>query len=119
MKRYPETFIEHILECLERIEEYTEGITKEDFINSVQLQDAVIRRIEIIGEAVKNLPMETKNKYSNIPWKEIAGMRDVLIHGYFGVDLELTWNVVEKEVQKLKDSMRRVKKDLEDIEKGP
>ncbi len=117
MKRHPETFIEHILECLELIEEYTEGITKENFINSVQLQDAVIRRIEIIGEAVKNLPVETKNNYPNIPWKEIAGMRDVLIHGYFGVDLELTWNVVEKEVQKLKESMNKVKKDLQDMEK--
>ena len=115
MKRNPDTFIEHILECLERIEEYTDGVTKHDFFDSVQLQDAVIRRIEIIGEAVKNLPMETKDKYSDIPWKEIAGMRDVLIHGYFGVDLELTWNVVEKEVQELKDSMRRVKKDLEDM----
>ena len=117
MKRHPETFIEHILECLELIEEYTQGITKEDFINSVQLQDAVIRRIEIIGEAVKNLPVETKINYPDIPWKEIAGMRDVLIHGYFGVDLELTWNVVEKEVQKLKESMNRVKKDLQDMEK--
>ena len=119
MKKYPETFIQHILECLERIEDYTEGITKDDFINSVQLQDAVIRRIEIIGEAVKNLPVETKNKYPDIPWREIAGMRDVLIHGYFGVDLELTWNVVEKEVQELKKNMNKVKKDLEEIGKHP
>ena len=119
MNKSPEIFIEHILECLNYIEEYTEGITKEDFISSVQLQDAVIRRIEIIGEAVKNLPVETKDRYPDIPWKEIAGMRDVLIHGYFGVDLELTWNVVEKEVQELKKNMIMVKKDLEEIEKGP
>ena len=89
MKKGAGIFIEHILECIERIEEYTKEVTKEDFLDSVQLQDAVIRRIEIIGEAVKCVPMELKTKYSNIAWKEIAGMRDILIHDYLGVDLEL------------------------------
>ncbi len=60
MKKDPKIFIEHILECIEQIEKYIEGITKNEFFNSLQLQDAVIRRIEIIGEAVKNIPVEIK-----------------------------------------------------------
>ena len=84
-----------------------------EFLDSVQLQDAVIRRIEIIGEAVKNIPKQVKNKYPDIAWKEIAGMRDILIHEYFGVDLELTWKVAKKDVRNLKSKILKVKKDLE------
>lgn len=72
--------------CIKRIEEYVGGVTKDEFFKSTQLQDAIIRRIEIIGEAVKNLPAEIKEGYSDIAWKEVAGMRDILIHGYFGAD---------------------------------
>ena len=76
MRKDPKIFIDHILECIERIEEYTEGITKNEFLNSGQVQDAVIRRIEIIGEAIKNIPAKIKDRYPDIPWKQIAGMRD-------------------------------------------
>jgi uncharacterized protein with HEPN domain len=74
MKKDPKIFIMHVLECIERIEEYMKEITKDEFFSSVQLQDAVIRRIEIIGEAVKNLPMEIKDRYPDIAWKEIDGI---------------------------------------------
>jgi uncharacterized protein with HEPN domain len=90
MRKDPLIFIEHILESIEDIEEYTQGSTREDFMNSKKTQDAVIRRIEIIGEAAKNLPEEVKKSHSEIPWKRMSGMRDILIHGYFGVDLGLT-----------------------------
>ena len=114
MKKDPKIFIEHILQCIEHLEQYLKGITKKEFPASVQLQDSVIRRIEIIGEAVKNIPKQVKNKYPDIAWKEIAGMRDILIHEYFGVDLGLTWKVATKDVRHLKTRILKVKKDLED-----
>jgi uncharacterized protein with HEPN domain len=105
MKKDPKIFIEHILESIEAIQEYLKGFSKEK-------QDAVIRRMEIIGEAVKNISDEIKGKYLDIPWRRIAGMRDILIHEYFGVDLELTWEVVRKEMVNLKKEMLKIKEEL-------
>lgn len=67
-------------------------------MSSVKLQDMIIRRLEIIGEAVKNIPTELKEKYSSVEWRKIAGMRDYLIHGYFAIDIELTWKVIVKDI---------------------
>ena len=113
MKKDPKIFLEHILQCIERVEEYVEGVTKKQFLESVQLQDSIIRRIEIIGEAVKNIPKQVKDRYPDIAWKEIGGMRDILIHEYFGVDLGLTWKVATKNVRQLKNRILKMKKDLE------
>lgn len=113
MKKDPKIFIEHILESIARIEEYTKEITKDEFLSSSKIQDAVIRRIEVIGEAVKNIPDEMKQKYPYMPWRKMTGMRDILIHEYFGVDLELTWRVVKEDITDLKKRMLRVKEDLE------
>jgi len=112
MKKDALVFIEHILECISLIEEYTENKNDADFLNSTQLQDSVIRRIEIIGEAIKNIPNEVKDNYKEIPWKKISGMRDILIHEYFGIDMELTLEVVKKEIPDLKKNILKIREDL-------
>lgn len=87
-----------LLESVGQIEEYVHEITKEKFLASPQVQDAVMRRLAVIGEATKNLPSELREQYAQIPWNDIAGMRDMLIHEYFGVDMEMVWNTLEKDL---------------------
>ena len=112
MKKDVNIFLEHILESISLIEEYTKGKKEKDFLNSKQLQDAVIRRIEIVGEAVKNIPSDIKDKFKDIPWRNIIGMRDILIHQYFGVDLTLTWKVIKENIPELKKQILLVKANL-------
>jgi uncharacterized protein with HEPN domain len=91
VKKDPEVFVAHILDSIKLIELYSKNTAETKFRKKTEVQDAIIRRLEIIGEAVKNLTPAFKAKYPDIPWKQIAGMRDILIHEYFDVDLSLTW----------------------------
>jgi len=100
------------LESIALIEQYSKGVAEVDFFNSNQMQDSIIRRIEIIGEAVKNLPEDVRNEYPVVPWKKIAGIRDMLIHKYFGIDIELTWEVVQSDIPNLKKEILRIKSEL-------
>ncbi len=83
-----------------------------DFFSNTQLQDAVIRRLEIIGEAVKNIPQEFRDKHVGIPWKQMAGMRDILIHEYFGVNLKRALKVVKEDIVILKANILKIKEGL-------
>lgn len=108
MRKNPQVFLKHILESIEWIEKETKNLSKDKFIQNVPRQDIVIRRLEIIGEAVKNLPAGFRKKYPDIPWQKIAGLRDKLIHGYFGIDLELVWEIVQKNLPPFKEQIKKI-----------
>ena len=109
MRKNVKIYLEHILESINLIEEYIQDKKKSEFLESKQVQDSVIRRIEIIGEAIKNIPGDFKSTHVNIPWKEITGMRDILIYQYFGVDLELTWEVIKTDLPALRKQIILIK----------
>lgn len=113
MKKDVRIFLSHILESIELIESFLKNISKDEFLRSIQVQDAVVRRLEIIGEAVKNIPRSFRAKYPGIPWREIAGTRDIIVHEYFGVDLKLTFRIAKNDLPKLKEKISKILKDLE------
>lgn len=110
MRRDLKVYFIDILESIERIEEYTKDISEKEFYMNVQLQDSILRRLSIIGEAVKNISSDIKEKYPMVPWKQIAGMRDILIHKYFGVNLKRVWSVIEKDLPELKETVQKIEK---------
>jgi uncharacterized protein with HEPN domain len=110
MPRDFKVFLKDILQAIKRIEEYTKSLSFEKFCENQLVQDGVVRNLEVIGEAVKQLPRDIYRKYPMVEWKKIAGLRDILIHAYFGIDREIVWDVVTNKIPKLKEQISGILK---------
>ena len=112
MNRDISIYVKDILENMERAERFVEGMSYEEFAEDEMANFAVMRCIEIMGEAAKHVPDSVRDKYPGIPWRDIAGMRDKVIHFYFGVNLERVWLVVEEDIPQIKPHITKVLEDL-------
>ena len=107
-KRKPDVYLQDILESIEHIQKFLDGVSENKCYENVEKQDAVLRRLEIIGEAVKHLSEEIREGHPDIPWRQIAGMRDIIIHEYFGVTLEMVWIVATVDILDLKSKVEEI-----------
>jgi len=103
-----QVYLEHIVEAISKIESFVSGLTKFDFDRNVLIQDAVIRNFEIIGEATKKISKEFSQRHSEIPWQDMVGMRDKLIHNYLDVDLDVIWKTIEIDLPLLKEVLSKI-----------
>ena len=106
-KRDFRLYLEDILESINKIEGYIANLTLDDFIKDNKTIDAVVRNLETIGEAAKQIDEETKKKYNDIPWREIVDFRNRIIHGYFVIDYEVIWQIVSKDLSDLKQKVEK------------
>jgi uncharacterized protein with HEPN domain len=117
MKRKVALYVHDILQNMQDAEEFIQGLSYDQFAKDKKTFNAVVRAIEVIGEATKNVPASVRNKYTAVPWKEMAGMRDKVIHLYFGVDREAVWLVAKERIPVIKPIIEQVLRDLEEQEK--
>ncbi len=110
-----QVYLRHILDAIEKIETYI-SVGHDIFISTSHWQDATIRQLEIIGEATKRLSQSLRSKHTNVPWRRIAGLRDVLIHNYMGVDLTTVWKVTQRDIPTLKKNVQAILKEIESDE---
>lgn len=107
-------YVRDILENMQDAEEFIQGMSYEQFVADKKTANAVLRSIEVIGEATKNVPDNVRAQYPQVPWKEMAGMRDKVIHSYFDVDKEIVWLVVKERIPALRPFVEQILRDLED-----
>ena len=113
MKKDPRIFLDHILESIRLARDYASGLSRQALFESRQAQDAIVHRLQIIGEAVKNLPEEIRAGHSEVPWSDIARMRDILVHAYFDVDLDEVWAVVQRDLPELEKKIAAILAELD------
>lgn len=108
MKKETKIYLEDILEAIEKIEKYVKGLKEKEFYKLDSVQDSVIRRLEIIGEASKHIPLKLRIKNSTVPWKRMFGLRNVLAHEYWGIDLKRIWNIIIRRLPSLKKEIKQI-----------
>lgn len=111
-KRKPELYVRDILDSIKKIEKYTKDLSLGHFKKDELVIDGVIRNIEILGEAARNVPAEVRNKYKEIPWKRIIGMRNKVLHECWGADLDILWKTTKEDLPKLKKQMKTMLKEI-------
>ncbi|MEW6200760.1 MAG: DUF86 domain-containing protein [bacterium] len=117
MKRDYKLFIKDILDCIRKIEEFAGDMSFEEFVRDEKTKSAVVREIEVMGEATKNIPKAIRERHKDIPWGDMTGMRDKIIHFYFGVDYEIIWKVVKKRLPEIKSMIEGILKEMDAEEK--
>ena len=113
-KRDVRLFLHDMLEAIEKIERYTAGLGFEEFEANDMVVDAVVRNLEIIGEAAKHIPQDLRNRYGEVDWRRVVGFRNIVIHEYFDVDLEIVWTIATSQLPKLKEILQTMLTDLKD-----
>jgi uncharacterized protein with HEPN domain len=113
-KRSPELLVEDIWESIEKIDRYSEGMTQDNFQSDDKTIDAVVRNLEIIGEAANRMPKDFTERHSEIEWIKIIGLRNRIVHEYFGVDLQIIWQILKKDLPSFKESIEKIRSQLKD-----
>jgi len=108
-------YLMHILDAIRQVEDYV-SVGYDTFMTTSHWQDATIRQLEIIGEATKRLSDQFRTQHSDVPWRRIAGLRDVLIHNYMGVDLSTVWGITQRDIPSLKEQVKKILEELENDE---
>ncbi len=108
MKKDDTVYLHHILDAIQRIQTYTHDVSKEKYIQDGLLQDGVVRQLEIIGEASTNLSEEFQERHSEIPWGQIIGLRNRIVHAYFDINLDITWDIVHDDIPELKQQIEHI-----------
>lgn len=104
-------YVQHMLDSIARIESYTEDVGEREFKEEPLIQDAVIRHLEIVGEAASRISEATQQRHDDVPWRDITGMRNKLIHGYFGVDVDVVWETIVEDLPPLKRQLESIRTD--------
>jgi len=115
MKKDDKVYLRHVLDAIAQVEDYLKGTTAKKFLQTRLLQDAVVRQLEIIGEASRYLSNEFHERHPEIPWGQIIGLRNRLIHAYFSINFQTIWEIIEHDLPSLKQNVERL---LEEMEKG-